>query len=50
MDNIVRRLLEEQEEGFSKKELARRFSGEYSRDQRDRIYYRYKYLLRNSTD
>ena len=45
VDNIVKQLLEEQGEEVSKKELARRFVGGYSKDQRDRIYYRYKYLL-----
>lgn len=47
VDNIVRRLLEEQGEELSRKEIARRFEGEYSWDQRDRIYYRYRYMLRN---
>ena len=45
VDRIVMQLLEEKGEELSRKEIARRFGGEHSRDQRDRIYYRYRYLF-----
>ena len=45
VDNIVEGLLEEKGGELSKQEIARRFAGEYSHGQRERIYYRYRYLL-----
>lgn len=45
VDTIVKQLLAEPGR-LSREEIAKRFDGQYSKDQRDRIYYRYRYLLR----
>lgn len=47
VDTIVLKLMKETKESeriFSKKELKERFHSQYSKDQIERIYYRYKYL------
>lgn len=47
IDAIVRKLIEESKQKqrlFSKEELRKRFCGDYSRDQQERICHRYYYV------
>lgn len=47
VDAIVSRMQREEkkrEKPFTKKEITDKYTGQYSKDQIDRIYYRYKYI------
>lgn len=52
VDEIVQKLLEDTQksgESYSRERIREKFCDRYSKDQMERIIYRYEYLLSNQT-